>query len=362
MFLEDNLITLKYKWLISSVNSSLYFFFIAEVDLMYHIHGSRHQNNVQDFKGVRKCLSSYHKHFSQLPPNFQAHLIHFHPGSIMTTVCQLCGQKVHYDDLKIHILTQNHRSALHSRMEQSKIANVDLLLDKACRVYSNDEHPIASTSNSDTLQYADDDRPAQFKFNFPPPPTYTTFYDQSILNVCYPNHITSIFCQIDDNPMYTIQFKGETDAYCLLCKCHVEGRLPPIKIHLNGTRHHNNATNGELLHSLEAYHSALTQLTPELQTHVIYFTPASLTKVECLLCAVTVQCDSLEAHIFNHSHMTALNKRYCGGMSEKKETLIKRALELYGNYKQLENGEKSDQALNGIVKTGRRRTLNVNVT
>lgn len=262
----------------------------------------------------------------------------------MTTSCQLCLQKVHYDDLKIHILTEKHRSVLLNRMKQQKVTATKHLLDKACRVYGEDTH-----INSDSPQNADNDRPAQFKFNFAPP--IRTFYDQLIVNECYPDDITS---QIDDIPIYTIQIKDERDAYCLLCKCRVEDRLPSIKIHLRGSRHQNNAADNELLRILDAYHTAFIRLTPEFQAHVIYFLPVSLTKVKCSLCIENyVRCDSLEAHILSHGHREALMKRSKGGIFKKKRMVVKRALEVYGNDE--ENGERSDEmsspTINGIGRT-----------
>lgn len=117
--------------------------------MMDHIRGARHTKKSQDERACT-ALSLYHKNFTKLPPNYQAHLIYFLPKSYENCRCRMCSYTVPYNELQTHILNPSHRDRILKRWHRKKPVR-DILLDKACSVYQNENsmlEPVASTSNS----------------------------------------------------------------------------------------------------------------------------------------------------------------------------------------------------------------------
>lgn len=353
-------------------------------------------------------LSAYHLHFSRLPSNYQAHTIYFIPRNLEKIKCRLCKKKVDYDQLEAHILSVQHREECLQRLSKCKYTKYEILLTKACTLYSNVDKVInfasssynnvlisKSSNNSTLVTTSDDDesnnfvikfstseneitnrsnlkeeeedKPAEFKFNFiisdenetvsQQPTLEDLCYDPLVLENAYPEHITSLSYQIDNVPYYTIQMKSVADAYCLLCACIIEGRLHSIKVHLNGSRHQQNSAIGKKFFDLKSYHIAFMRLSFELQPHLIYFCPYSTKRTTCGLCKQYVKYDSLEHHILGSMHKDIIMKRYGNGNYEKKEVLLKRAARIFLT----ERGEKSDESESNNTDSPTRNEANESI-
>lgn len=361
--------------------------------LMDHMQGSRHSSAAK-MPLSRALLNAYHSRFSKLPPNYQAHSIYFTSKKLEEVKCRLCKESVKYVDLEDHILGPKHRNAITTRLRNIKLAVQEPLLNKASTVYSDVEEErdslattsrlnvqaeaAAAISNSIAVKSShttnsgnseDDDKPAKFTFNFsipqeeeatapvsPQEPALDELsYDPQIMEVAYPERIRNISYQMDSLPYYTILMLSDSGCFCLLCRCLLEGRSNSLKTHLKGSKHQKNATTKEVVSSVQAYHTGFMQLPSELQPHVIYFCPNSQKKARCKLCAEHVLYgSSLEAHIFGIAHRTGVLQRSQCGFYKMRETLLKRATQIYS----VENGEKSDEtgsnntgspARNGVV-------------
>lgn len=362
--------------------------------------GAKHQNNAYKNQNARTALHTYHAQFSELPPDFQAHIIYFYPRNgkhFFETRCQLCKTNIHYTSLKSHILSLEHKHALLNSMQNKRQANREyFLLNKAYRVYNDvtvtddalqlpstskgsftNESPRSITSEDtdvrattiDLERLSVEDKPAEFKFNFSVPqdevdtsPTPISAecisYDETIVNICYPKHVSSLSSQLDGIPEYTIQFKSESEAFCLLCLCPIEGRLVSIKLHIRGTRHQKYANDRELVKSIAAYHAAFMCMPPELQTHVIYFCPFTEAKTKCCVCAKScLLYSSLEKHIFSHKHRTVMTQRFHSGKYNR-EVLLKKAVAVYINRNF--NCERSDESGSNLTDSPARNGLTEN--
>lgn len=326
--------------------------------MLQHVQGPEHLSKAAN-PVERAILTAYHSHFSDLPALYQAHSIYFEPNSIDQTRCWLCDSTIEYSDVKKHILDANHKDAivtnfhvnstsvineicathaddLSMNIEQETIntatvneteSNTEFPSDKAVRNYLGVESEIKS----------DDDKPAEFKFNFVIAEDEETkkessseelLYDPKVLKIAFPERITTACYEIDNVPYYTVQIINEKEAFCLLCKRPIEARFVALIAHVKGSRHRKNSESDELVISLKAFHTAFMQLPYDYQPHLSYFYPFSDKETHCELCNQRVHYHSLRAHIVTNSHRTNI-LRLLGGGFFNKDALRKRSANLY---------------------------------
>lgn len=348
----------------------------------------------------REILRAFHTHFTNLPPNYQAHLIFFEPFTKEEINCCLCDTVLRYNDFKSHIMEPKHKHAVLN----GSATNEGMVLRTAFSVYDYQKEDI----NSDTEFPSDDavvnfliskaeqnsdaiadnhvtdehDRPAEFKFNFTIPQNdvvepltkppelklsltlpqdkvedqpnkqQTLEYAPYVLSIAFPGQTAKASLTIDNMSFCTIQFRNELDAYCLLCNCLLVIKSGAVKGHLKGSKHFKQSENQRNLSMLKSYHIGFMRLPFELQAHVIYFRPVTPNKTRCTLCSESIDYSLLKWHIFDDVHKTAVLVRMKSEFFRNKEPLLRYAVNIYSQEEQDKSDESSNKSTDSPIRNG----------
>lgn len=277
---------------------------------MEHVQGSEHLSKASN-EDEREKLLAYHAHFSNLHPTYQAQLIYFEPNTLEETKCWLCQTVVHYCDIVTHILDQSHKDAVTVNFQEDNtsvfnairvicydIVNVNKLNEiRACEAISRVIDNVFPLDGA--VRYYLRIEPKNKAVD-------EEKYDKLLLENVYPECITAACYEINQLPYSAIQIKSNTEAFCLLCNCHIEADYEKIICHLNHPRHKQNSVCTAYISALETYHRTFMLLPFDLQTHVLYFTLCSAIKLRCKLCNQRVNYKLLKHHLLSDPHRSTI--------------------------------------------------------
>lgn len=99
--------------------------------------------------------------------------------------------------------------------------------------------------------------------------------------------------------------------------------------HMQGSRHRTRASEVLSRAALSNYHTIFSNLPPNQQAHMIYFTTKRLEEVRCRLCRQTLKYTELEEHIFSENHRVAIMTRLQKNRIARQEPLLYKAHRVY---------------------------------
>ncbi|GLV32991.1 SLY-1 homologous [Carabus blaptoides fortunei] len=118
-----------------------------ESQLMQHCVGRKHQQALSDGFAV-SVVQNYHKIFSSLPMEFQAHQVVFVPYPKVPFVkCQVCHDRVQGNTLMDHVFSAGHIQRLSTRKFSQYCLRNDMLASLGCEVSEEDSSDMSSKTN-----------------------------------------------------------------------------------------------------------------------------------------------------------------------------------------------------------------------
>lgn len=168
-------------------------------------------------------LLAYHDCWSRLPPQYQAHQVHFGCegfGTHSSSYCRICKLVVQFKDVQLHLESEQHR--LLFEREESKNGDDDLhLLKLRLSLY---EKPSDSSS-------------FEFKLN----------YDSSVQNALYISGANGV----DSIGLASFQCRGSDGYYCLLCNMPTTVTL--LQLHVSGAKHKLLACESQVCYTIASF-------------------------------------------------------------------------------------------------------------